>query len=95
MMEQQHNQGITKSVTGEPRKYTEHSSDPIFRNFINSIKSPITTKSYTQSLNKYYLSRPENINLTLQQIISKNPKTIEYELLDIIYEMKDDFIIFY
>ncbi len=42
-MEQQ-NQGIPKSVTGERRKYTYHSSDPIFRNFINSIRSPITKK---------------------------------------------------
>jgi len=87
-MEQQ-NQGIPKAGTGEQRKYTDHSSDPIFRNFINSIRSPITKKSYTQSLNKYYLSRPENINLTLKQIIFKTPKTIEYELLDIIYEMKE------
>ena len=90
MVEQQQQiQGIPKSVTGESRKYPDHSSDPIFRNFINSIKSPITKKSYTQSLNKYYLSRPENVNLTLQQIISKNPRTIEYELRDIIYEMKE------
>ena len=95
MTEQQHNQGLPKPVRGESKKYSDHSSDLFFRNFMNSIRSPITKKSYTQSLNKYYLSRPENINLTLQQIISKNPKTIEYELLDIIYEMKDDFIIFY
>lgn len=89
MMEQQQNHGILKSVRGETRKYTDHSSDPIFRNFINSIRSPVTKKSYIQSLNKYYLFRPDNINLTLQQIISKNPKTIEYELLDIIYDMKE------
>ncbi len=88
-MEQQQNQGLAKPVRGESKKYSDHSSDPIFRNFINSIRSPITKKSYTQSLNRYYLSRPENINLTLHQIISKNPKTIEYELLDIIYEMKE------
>ena len=77
MMGQQQNQGFPKSVRGESKKYADHSSDPIFRNFINSIRSPVTKKSYTQSLNKYYLSRPENIHLTLQQIISKNPKTIE------------------
>ncbi len=85
--EQKHDK--PKSVTGEYRKYPDHSSDPIFRNFINSIRSPITKKQYIQSLNKYYLSRPDNINLSLTEIISKNPKTIEYELIDVIYDMKD------
>lgn len=44
-------------------------------------------KGYIRSLNKYYLSRPENVNLSLPHIISKNPKTIQYELLDIIHDM--------
>jgi hypothetical protein len=44
MIEQQQNQGFPKPVSGESKKYSDHSSDPFFRNFINSIKSPVTKK---------------------------------------------------
>lgn len=83
------NQNQTQAFKKPPSIYKDHSSDPIYRNFVNSLRSPITKRGYSQSLNKYYLSRPENQNLSLSEIISKNPKTIEYELIDLIYEMRE------
>ena len=70
-----------KSITGEYHKYPDHSFDPIFRNFINSIRSPILKRQYTQSISKYYLSRHDDLNLSLTEIISKDPKIIEDEII--------------
>lgn len=67
----------------------EFVTSPIYRNFINSLKSPQTKRSYAHSLFHYYLKRPENQNLTLEEIISKSTKTIEYEIIEILYDMKE------
>ncbi len=44
---------------------------------------------YEYSVKKYYLSIPGNKNLSLEQILEKPTKTIEYELIDCIYDMKE------
>ena len=74
-----------KSITGEYLKYPDHSFDPIFRNFINSIRSLIPERQYTQSISKYYHSRPDDLNLSLTEIISKDHKIIEDEIIEMIY----------
>ncbi|MGE0690908.1 MAG: hypothetical protein AB7O87_09975 [Candidatus Nitrosocosmicus sp.] len=64
-------------------------SSPLYRNFINSLKARHTKVVYAHTLYKTYLCRSENQNLTLEDIIKKDPRKIEYELIDIIYEMKE------
>lgn len=36
----------------------------------------------------YYLSRPVNHSLSLDEIIKKNPRTIEYEIVGIVDKMR-------
>lgn len=67
----------------------EYKNSPIYRNFVSSIKSPATKKAYGHKLLRFYLSRPDNQSLTLEDIIKKDPKTIEYEIIDILYNMKE------
>lgn len=67
----------------------EFESSPIYRNFLNSIKSPATRLAYEHKLFRFYLTKPYNQNLTLEDIIKKDPKTIEYEIIDIIYDIKE------
>lgn len=62
---------------------------PAYRNFVNSLKTPATKMLYEYSVKKYYLSTPANKNLSIEQILEKPPKTIEYELIDCIYDMKE------
>lgn len=64
-------------------------SHPAFRAFISTLKSKRTKDLYTLYLTKYYLLRPENRQLTMDQILSKTPKEIEYELIGIVDEMRD------
>ncbi|MDN5847264.1 MAG: hypothetical protein L0H53_13435 [Candidatus Nitrosocosmicus sp.] len=79
-------------------KYTEYCPNvypayyefsPAYRNFVNSLKTPATKMLYEYSVKKYHLSLPQNKNLTIEQILEKPPKTIEYELIDCIYDMKE------
>ena len=55
---------------------------------LSSLKTPRTKKLHTYYLDKYYLARPENKNLTLDQILSKSSKEIEYGILGITDEIK-------
>ncbi len=57
-----------------------YSTSPIYRNFNHPIKSKSTKSVYSHTLYKYYLSRSENKNLRLGQIIQKKPQDIEYEI---------------
>lgn len=55
-------------------------NDPIYRIFLNSKKSNNKAIIHSRFKN-YYLSRPENINLSLSEVISQSPKAIEYKLI--------------
>jgi hypothetical protein len=59
----------------------DHSS---YHNFIYSIKSIQSQKIYEQMIFKYYLSRPENNCLTLNDLLKKESRTIEHEIINII-----------
>lgn len=66
------------------------SSHPAYLNFINSLKTAETKYKYAHMFCKYYLSKPEIKCLSsLTDVLKKDPKTIEYELIQIITEMKD------
>lgn len=80
---------VTKRMTLAIRLENLHSQhDIIFLNFYDSLKTERTKQLYTHYLQKYYLSRPDNQKLTLEQIISKDHKKIEAELISILSEMK-------
>jgi|tagenome__1003787_1003787.scaffolds.fasta_scaffold20983234_8 integrase len=64
-------------------------SYPAYRNFINSLSAKYTKRNYTHSFSKYYLSRPENQRLSLDEILQKNVKIIEAEIIETIIYMKD------
>jgi len=64
-------------------------SHPAYRNFINSLHVKYTKRNYTHSFSKYYLSRPENQRLSLDEILQKNVKIIEAEIIETIIYMKD------
>jgi integrase len=79
----------TSSSEASPStKKDDYHDDPIYRNFILSLKTPKTKKLYAHFLDKYYLARPENQSLSLQGILKKDPRTIEYEIMAIVDEMK-------
>lgn len=67
-------------------KYLKH---PAYRNFIGSLKSYSTKNSYSFSLAKY-LNSEVNRNLTLDEILSKNPRTIESEIIEEIFRQQDN-----
>ena len=58
-------------------------------NFVNSLHVKYTKRNYTHSFSKYYLSRPENQRLSLDEILQKNVKIIEAEIIETIIYMKD------
>lgn len=62
---------------------------PAYRNFVNSLHAPFTKRNYTYSLSKYYLSSPENKGLTLDQILEKDVKSIEYEIIETMNYMRE------
>jgi integrase len=65
-------------------------SHPAYVTFLASIKTKATKQAYSIFLKKYYLNRPENKNLTLDQILSKPIKTLEYEIISIITHMQNE-----
>ncbi|MGN6629237.1 MAG: hypothetical protein ACTHKJ_05090, partial [Candidatus Nitrosocosmicus sp.] len=65
-------------------------SHPAYVIFLASIKTKATKQAYSIFLKKYYLNRPENKNLTLDQILSKPIKTLEYEIISIITHMQNE-----
>ncbi len=69
-------------------KEDDYHNNRLYRNFILCLKTPKTKKLYSHFLYKYYLSRPENCSLPLDELIKKDPRTIEYEIMDIVDEMK-------
>jgi integrase len=81
-----------KSSTSDSSSTTiiknEYHNNPLYRNFILCLKTPKTKKLYSHFLNKYYLSRPENRSLSLDELIKKDPRTIEYEIMGIVDEMR-------
>jgi integrase len=64
-------------------------SHPAYRNFINSLSAKYTKRNYTHSFPKYYLSKPENQRLSLDDILKKNVKIIEAEIIETIVHMKE------
>lgn len=66
----------------------DYHDNPLFRNFIICLNTPKTKKLYSHFLDKYYLSRPENQSLSLDEIIKKDPRTMEYEIMGIVDEMR-------
>jgi hypothetical protein len=66
----------------------DYRGNPLFRNFIICLKTPKTKKLYSHFLDKYYLSRPEIRSLSLDDIIKKDPRAIEHEIMGIVDEMK-------
>ncbi|MDR4490856.1 MAG: tyrosine-type recombinase/integrase [Candidatus Nitrosocosmicus sp.] len=67
-------------------KYHKH---PAYRNFINSLKTYATKAGYSFNLAKY-LSLDVNRNLSLDDILSKNVKTIESEIIEEIIRQQED-----
>ena len=66
----------------------DYHDDILYRNFIIYLKTPKTKKIETPSVSdKYYLSRPENQSLSLDEIVRKDPRTIEYKIMDIVAKM--------
>lgn len=63
-------------------------SQRAYRNFVNSLHTECTKRNYIHCFSKYYLPRPENKGLTLDQILQKDVKAIEYEIIDTIDYMK-------
>jgi hypothetical protein len=59
-----------ESRTGAILLEDRHNSQ-LYRNFMLSLKTPKTKKLYAHFLDKYYLSRPENSSLPLEEIIKK------------------------
>jgi integrase len=66
----------------------DYHDNPLFRNFIICLKTPKTKKLYSHFLDKYYLSRPENRSLSLDEIVKKDPRTIKHEIMGIVDEMR-------
>ncbi len=66
----------------------DHRDSPLYKNFIICLKTPKTKKLYSHFLDKYYLSRPENQSLSLIEIVKKDPRTIGYEIMGIVDEMR-------
>ena len=66
----------------------DYHDNPLYRNFIICLKTPKTKKLYSHFLDKYYLSRPENQSLSLDEIVKKDPRTIEYKIMGIVGEMR-------
>jgi len=67
-------------------KYHKH---PAYRNFINSLKTYATKAGYSFNLAKY-LSLDVNRNLSLDDILAKNVKTIESEIIEEIIRQQED-----
>ena len=65
---------MTPSSSAIEKEYDYH-DNPIYLSFILCLKTPKTKKLYAHFLDKYYLSRPENHSLTLDEIIKKDPRT--------------------
>jgi hypothetical protein len=67
-----------KSSTSDSSSTTiiknEYHNNPLYRNFILCLKTPKTKKLYSHFLNKYYLSRPENRSLSLDELNKKRSK---------------------
>ena len=80
-----------------PAKVVEkdYHDNPLFRNFIICLKTSKTKKLYSHFLDKYYLSRPENRSLSLDDIVKKDPRTIEHEIMGIVNEMRSVFNLSY
>jgi hypothetical protein len=57
--------------------------------FLSSLKTQRPKNLYSYYLGKYYLSRPENRNLTLNEIPATSPKEMENEIFDIVDEIKE------
>lgn len=53
------------------------------------MKTDATRKMYYQFLIKYYLSHPPNNSLSLKEILAKDHKTIEQEIITIISNMRN------
>lgn len=80
---------IPKTEYGPYRYPDYYDMSPAYRNFVNSLKTPATKMLYEYSIKKFYLSLPHNQNLSIEQILEKPTKTIEYELIDCLFDMKE------
>lgn len=67
------------------QKYLRH---PAYRNFIGSLKSYSTKNNYSFNLAKY-LNTEVNRNLSLDDILAKNPKDIESEIIQEIIKQQE------
>jgi hypothetical protein len=84
LYQEEHSNNKIKKVssgTSSPASYEQHHA---YRLFLSSLKTSRTKKLYSYYLNKYYLSRPENKNLTLDEILFKSTKEIENEIGDFV-----------
>jgi integrase len=73
----------------EPNNIELIESHPAFRNFINSLKSPHTKLQYRDILFRYFMI-PVNKNQSIDEILSKDPKVIEYEIVELLTQMKEE-----
>ncbi|MGD9534837.1 MAG: hypothetical protein AB7V56_13850 [Candidatus Nitrosocosmicus sp.] len=80
---------ISRTEYGPYRYSDYYDLSPAYRNFVNSLKTPATKMLYEYSIKKFYLSLPQNQNLSIEKILEKPTKTIEYELIDCLYDMKE------
>lgn len=74
---------IEIEIPEEQKIYTkqDYVEDPIYQNFIHSLKSEASRTNYSQFLIKYYLSVPPNNILSLSQILKKDRKVMEQEII--------------
>lgn len=79
-----------KQAQSTPPSRQTYENHPAYRVFLGSLKTQKTKYMYATYFIKYYLNRPENQGLTLTQILSKSPKEIEYELIAVVEEMKNE-----
>lgn len=67
----------------------DYLEDPIWQNFINSLKTEASRVNYSQYLIKHYLSIPPNNTLSLSEILQKDRKVMEQEIINTIMTMRN------
>jgi integrase len=77
---------ITSGVGRYLSRYLQH---PAYILFISSLNSPSTKNNYSLNLAKF-LNTEANCNLTLDQVLAKNVKTLEMEIIALLIKLKNE-----
>lgn len=67
----------------------DYLQDPIWLNFINSLRTEASRINYSQYLIKHFLSVPPNNTLSLSEILQKDRKVMEQEIINTIMTMRN------